>query len=123
MIRRPPRSTLFPYTTLFRSASGDAMLYVTAWKHDGEEYSDLQRATDLMEFAYRKLDPSRSQESLEAESILRGGAAWCLGYCAVLGEMAAREGIPARFVTLEARNHPRGRGKQRIDTHELVELR
>src|SRR5690349_24031600 len=24
MIRRPPRSTLFPYTTLFRSASADA---------------------------------------------------------------------------------------------------
>src|SRR3712207_7634868 len=27
MIRRPPRSTLFPYTTLFRSANGDS--YVT----------------------------------------------------------------------------------------------
>src|SRR3712207_8733897 len=26
MIRRPPRSTLFPYTTLFRSAFGDALL-------------------------------------------------------------------------------------------------
>src|SRR5256885_4025907 len=25
MIRRPPRSTLFPYTTLFRSASGGTM--------------------------------------------------------------------------------------------------
>src|SRR3712207_7621017 len=24
MIRRPPRSTLFPYTTLFRSSEGDA---------------------------------------------------------------------------------------------------
>src|SRR5687767_15421732 len=24
MIRRPPRSTLFPYTTLFRSLAGDA---------------------------------------------------------------------------------------------------
>src|SRR5260221_10996796 len=24
MIRRPPRSTLFPYTTLFRSAAGDS---------------------------------------------------------------------------------------------------
>src|SRR3712207_8760151 len=24
MIRRPPRSTLFPYTTLFRSEAGDA---------------------------------------------------------------------------------------------------
>src|SRR2546430_13080622 len=28
MIRRPPRSTLFPYTTLFRS---DGMLYALAW--------------------------------------------------------------------------------------------
>src|SRR2546430_12794503 len=26
MIRRPPRSTLFPYTTLFRSGSGGASL-------------------------------------------------------------------------------------------------
>src|SRR5258707_4825935 len=25
MIRRPPRSTLFPYTTLFRSSSGDRL--------------------------------------------------------------------------------------------------
>src|SRR5258708_23363784 len=27
MIRRPPRSTLFPYTTLFRSQSGQALRY------------------------------------------------------------------------------------------------
>src|SRR5256885_9663717 len=26
MIRRPPRSTLFPYTTLFRSEGGDQLL-------------------------------------------------------------------------------------------------
>src|SRR2546426_8633467 len=26
MIRRPPRSTLFPYTTLFRSRDGDAVV-------------------------------------------------------------------------------------------------
>src|SRR3712207_7630492 len=26
MIRRPPRSTLFPYTTLFRSTSAEALL-------------------------------------------------------------------------------------------------
>src|SRR2546429_5818892 len=26
MIRRPPRSTLFPYTTLFRSGVGDALI-------------------------------------------------------------------------------------------------
>src|SRR5256885_11187806 len=28
MIRRPPRSTLFPYTTLFRSAGVEALLLV-----------------------------------------------------------------------------------------------
>src|SRR5260370_42680150 len=34
MIRRPPRSTLFPYTTLFRSAAGDP-------KHIEQEVGDL----------------------------------------------------------------------------------
>src|SRR2546430_11794507 len=29
MIRRPPRSTLFPYTTLFRSLIGDYLAIVT----------------------------------------------------------------------------------------------
>src|SRR5687767_15222976 len=31
MIRRPPRSTLFPYTTLFRSSGADG------WMFDGED--------------------------------------------------------------------------------------
>src|SRR2546422_4361863 len=34
MIRRPPRSTLFPYTTLFRSASPAGLLRpALAWLH------------------------------------------------------------------------------------------
>src|SRR3712207_7150499 len=32
MIRRPPRSTLFPYTTLFRSLRGGAVVYATDLK-------------------------------------------------------------------------------------------
>src|SRR3712207_6857959 len=38
MIRRPPRSTLFPYTTLFRSAAGGA-------REDapGDEHADARR--------------------------------------------------------------------------------
>ncbi len=103
-------------------ASGDAMLYVAAWKNGGGEYGDRERAADLMDFVYRSLDPSESQESLDPEAILRGGHAWCLGYCAVLGDLARREGIRARFVTLQAEDHPRGRGKRRVDTHEVVEL-
>src|SRR2546430_5364823 len=33
MIRRPPRSTLFPYTTLFRSSSPDEMLGFAVGSH------------------------------------------------------------------------------------------
>ncbi len=103
-------------------AAENAMLYVTAWNNGGEEYTDRERAEDLMEFVYRRLDPSKSQRSLDPDAILREGFAWCLGYCCVLGSLARREGIPSRYVTLEARNHPRGRGEEKIDTHELVEL-
>src|SRR3712207_8519410 len=34
MIRRPPRSTLFPYTTLFRSVEGEALAARGARGHD-----------------------------------------------------------------------------------------
>src|SRR3989449_6962931 len=37
MIRRPPRSTLFPYTTLFRSRAGDA----GRWVHWGATTQDI----------------------------------------------------------------------------------
>src|SRR2546422_4635870 len=35
MIRRPPRSTLFPYTTLFRSPSAQARALATQVERDG----------------------------------------------------------------------------------------
>src|SRR2546422_7425434 len=37
MIRRPPRSTLFPYTTLFRSRDRHAPATVTGREADGAE--------------------------------------------------------------------------------------
>src|SRR3712207_8601833 len=43
MIRRPPRSTLFPYTTLFRSAADDV-----AQRGDRELLDRLQRVGDLV---------------------------------------------------------------------------
>src|SRR5256885_3615085 len=36
MIRRPPRSTLFPYTTLFRSAAGAALVAIAGSAFAGE---------------------------------------------------------------------------------------
>src|SRR6266496_5909912 len=54
MIRRPPRSTLFPYTTLFRSPArhcGLASAARRAWRRDGrseEHTSELQSRRDLV---------------------------------------------------------------------------
>src|SRR2546422_7168373 len=39
MIRRPPRSTLFPYTTLFRSLAGTALFWLRAWLGGGHDDS------------------------------------------------------------------------------------
>src|SRR3989442_11692395 len=52
MIRRPPRSTLFPYTTLFRSVARAAATRVT-----DDDVDDLQRILDAQR---RKLKTGRS---------------------------------------------------------------
>src|SRR2546429_1272507 len=44
MIRRPPRSTLFPYTTLFRSVLRDMLLDPESWHESLDAYA---RATNL----------------------------------------------------------------------------
>src|SRR3712207_8358164 len=46
MIRRPPRSTLFPYTTLFRSHKGRTRT-MEATSGDGIELSVLLRFVDI----------------------------------------------------------------------------
>src|SRR5215211_9068588 len=56
MIRRPPRSTLFPYTTLFRSGAGPAVPRPcgrrrapgTAGTRSEEHTSELQSHSDLV---------------------------------------------------------------------------
>src|SRR5688572_32205573 len=59
MIRRPPRSTLFPYTTLFRSERRDVALAiavvppgddgsVVAWGRSEEHTSELQSQSNLV---------------------------------------------------------------------------
>src|SRR5689334_23759779 len=39
MIRRPPRSTLFPYTTLFRSAISPGKMYANSPDGSGEPFA------------------------------------------------------------------------------------
>src|SRR2546429_4630213 len=52
MIRRPPRSTLFPYTTLFRSPSGKTH------RHDGQQREEK----DETEIIRRSRETRRHRE-------------------------------------------------------------
>src|SRR3712207_7612760 len=51
MIRRPPRSTLFPYTTRFRSSAREQADTVVVYLHWGEERASCpsQQQRDLAE--------------------------------------------------------------------------
>src|SRR3989440_1310310 len=61
MIRRPPRSTLFPYTTLFRSGHGDPAVDVRA-EH---ECARLERKLTALECEKTRLVDAYQAEVIE----------------------------------------------------------
>src|SRR3712207_8217823 len=71
MLRRPPRSTLFPYTTLFRS--------VRPRQPDADVYADV-----VQDAAWRVLTPTRL--AVLDHDLVGALAAWP----GVLGELAGR---------------------------------
>src|SRR5206468_8737481 len=86
MIRRPPRSTLFPYTTLFRSragcssarsAGGSARPRRGRWSHarSEEHTSELQSRSDLV---CRLLLEKKKKEIIKDASIISHGVTLCL---------------------------------------------
>src|SRR2546427_8754692 len=69
MIRRPPRSTLFPYTTLFRSPAIRATLLLTIGKaYDGLDLKELARKT--LERSEEHTSEPQSQSNLVCRLLL-----------------------------------------------------
>src|SRR3989442_9337926 len=62
MIRRPPRSTLFPYTTLFRSAPTTRKPWLTALVATASVTSGSDGGRSLATSGVAKLLPPRSEE-------------------------------------------------------------
>src|SRR5256885_3537560 len=59
MIRRPPRSTLFPYTTLFRSGA-DRLMYVTSVSVGGELLGGVRLYQ--LDHNFQLIETDRSEE-------------------------------------------------------------
>src|SRR5215211_9478927 len=64
MIRRPPRSTLFPYTTLFRSGAGDHRRERALHQRADTDYvaPTLPRETEVVDVHHRDVGPPGGQQ-------------------------------------------------------------
>src|SRR3712207_8019649 len=62
MIRRPPRSTLFPYTTLFRSWNPKMAKYIFT-ERNGIYIIDLQKTVKKVDEAYKDRKSTRLNSS------------------------------------------------------------
>src|SRR5258705_3140398 len=81
MIRRPPRSTLFPYTTLFRSLDGawmraggqsaGARSAVAVVENDGQPRAAIEDAIEVraQDFVADVLDPRSEEHTSELQSL------------------------------------------------------
>src|SRR5256885_12011129 len=89
MIRRPPRSTLFPYTTLFRSQpmlaeTGDAPRSDPRWRYepklDGYRVIAFVAASGVRLQSRRGLDltPDRKSTRLNSSHLVISYAVFCL---------------------------------------------
>src|SRR2546427_7452791 len=66
MIRRPPRSTLFPYTTLFRSL----IIQARGRQHFGHTVEPIQRGAELVAHVGQEADRKSNTSELQSQSNL-----------------------------------------------------
>src|SRR5438309_7232441 len=63
MIRRPPRSTLFPYTTLFRSGRRDRVFVASKISPRHFAYNDVKCLGEILDRKSTRLNSSHSSIS------------------------------------------------------------
>src|SRR5256885_5250758 len=96
MIRRPPRSTLFPYTTLFRSAGGPAE---KAGIKGGDRIVDIggTRIENLYDMTYALQDHKPGDRSEEHTSELQSP---CNLVCRLLLEKKKKILLDTSFILI-----------------------
>src|SRR2546430_2991372 len=88
MIRRPPRSTLFPYTTLFRSRSLDEQLAFLLWWEIASSRRDVHDAAIGIDD--RQPDGDRKSTRLNSSHSQISYAVFCLKKKNIQRDDAAR---------------------------------
>src|SRR3712207_9272103 len=118
MIRRPPRSTLFPYTTLFRSDPDAAVYYLAAMLEAGEDPRYLcRRMIVLASEDVGNADPRALQVAVAAahalEHVGMPEAHYALAQCAVYLALAPKSDAAGRALHA-ARAHVREQDRKSV---------
>src|SRR5256885_7883072 len=96
MIRRPPRSTLFPYTTLFRSAFGPTEATMSRRRAPAFRHGDIRRDMQLTDIYWQMKGEAVSSRSEEHTSELQSP---CNLVCRLLLEKKKKQ-RSRRYVSL-----------------------
>src|SRR5438552_14753307 len=78
MIRRPPRSTLFPYTTLFRSALVDGLLDARSGERQIDVVDDLAYPLPVTVICEQARSSDRKSTRLNSSHQIISYAVFCL---------------------------------------------
>src|SRR5438477_4000158 len=80
MIRRPPRSTLFPYTTLFRSIDERAVFHIESWilAQDADVLENLSEIRMPVNDRSRAMWRDRKSTRLNSSHMSISYAVFCL---------------------------------------------
>src|SRR5258708_16500170 len=81
MIRRPPRSTLFPYTTLFRSATvagGSSSFWIISLDHSRRYEREGATSRTFVRAAASNESPDRKSTRLNSSHQIISYAVFCL---------------------------------------------
>src|SRR3712207_6955893 len=105
MIRRPPRSTLFPYTTLFRSSPADKILWDVG--HQAYPHKVLTGRRDLLPTIrqYEGLAPFCAIHESEHDIMGAGHASTSIGYAVGLKEAMRQRGEPDAGKVVRSEEH------------------
>lgn len=83
----------------------------------------LAEVEEIMNDIYSGVMPKESNNGGMPEETLLQGGTLCYGYATLLYTVLRQYGYNVIRVTLVAKDMPKGRGKRKIDSHEVVELK
>ncbi len=113
------------YPNVCFSTMGEAKEEIrnNAYKNAKRIENSIEEVKNIMQYIYDLIEPGEGVDNDKIFSVLGKKKALCCGYAVTLCSILYQYGYKVKCITATAQNMPKGKGKKRLDTHELVELK